>query len=349
MSDRKPVKCLVWDLDNTLWDGVLLEGDDVRPFPQAVATLKALDERGVLHSIASRNEPEPTLAKLREFGLEEYFLYPQIGWQPKSASLKAIAADINIGVDALAFVDDQPYEREEVAFSLPEVLVLDAVQVADIPGMPEFTQRFVTADSRRRRQMYQADQHRKTAEADFEGAQEAFLRSLDMRFTIKEAVRDDLQRAEELTLRTNQLNTTGYTYSYAELESFLDSDRHLLLTAALEDRYGPYGTIGLALIEKSGTDWTIKLLLMSCRVMSRGVGTILINHIKRLARDAGARLLGEFVQTGRNRQMLITYKFNRFTEAERRGDLVLFQADLEAIPPDPDHVQVIIPMRSSKS
>ena len=85
----------------------------------------------------------------------------------------------------------------------------------------------------------------------------------------------------------------------------------------------------------------MKLLLMSCRVMSRGVGTILINHIKRLARDAGARLHGEYVATGRNRQMLITYKFNRFAELTRRGELVIFQADLADIPDDPCYVQVI--------
>ncbi|GII54380.1 haloacid dehalogenase [Planotetraspora thailandica] len=347
MTKHKTVKCLVWDLDNTLWDGVLLEGDDVKPFPHALATLKALDERGILHSVASRNDPEAALAKLREFGLEDYFLYPQIGWQAKSMSLKAIASDINIGVDALAFVDDQPFEREEVAFALPDVLCIDATEVATMLDMPEFTPRFVTEDSRRRRQMYRADQHRKVVEADFEGAQEAFLESLRMRFTIKEATQEDLQRAEELTLRTNQLNTTGYTYSYRELEAVLASDRHLLLTAALEDRYGPYGTIGLALVEKADTSWTIKLLLMSCRVMSRGVGTILISHIKRLARDRGVRLLGEFVPTGRNRQMLITYKFNRFSEVERRGELAVFEADLTTIPPDPRYVHVVTPLRSS--
>jgi FkbH-like protein len=347
----KTVKCLVWDLDNTLWDGILLEGDDVRPFPHAVAALKELDERGILHSIASRNDPEAALAKLAEFGLADYFLYPQIGWHAKSASVRAIAADLNIGLDTLAFVDDQPFERDEVAAALPQVRCYDAAEAGDLPARPEFTPRFVTDDSRRRREMYRADQHRKTVEAGFDGAQQDFLRDLGMRFTIKQAVRDDLRRAEELTLRTNQLNTTGYTYSHAELEEFLASDRHILLTAALEDRYGPYGTIGLALLEKGdpeqdgpeqdGGIWTMKLLLMSCRVMSRGVGTILINHIKRLARDAGARLHGEYVATGRNRQMLITYKFNRFAELTRRGELVIFQADLADIPDDPCYVQVI--------
>lgn len=334
------VKCLVWDLDNTLWRGILLEGDDVTPYPEAVATLKALDERGILHSIASRNDPDAALAKLKELGLADYFLYPQIGWNAKSVSLKNIAAELNIGIDTLAFVDDQPFEREEVAFALPEVLCVDATEIADLPSRPEFTPEFVTEDSRRRRQMYQADRERKVAEAAFDGAQEAFLETLGMRFHITEATRDDLQRAEELTRRTNQLNTTGYTYSYDELDAFRVSDDHLLLTATLTDRFGPYGTIGLALVEKTGEAWIIKLLLMSCRVMSRGVGTILINHIKRRASAAGVRLLAEFVHTGRNRPMFVTYKFNRFSEIERRDDVVLFEADLGDIPPDPCYVTV---------
>ncbi len=342
-SPRKTVKCLVWDLDNTLWQGILLENDDVKPFPEAVATIKTLDERGIIHSIASRNDHDAAIAKLKEFGLHEYFLYPQIGWDAKSASVKAIAADLNIGIDTLAFIDDQPFERAEVAFALPEVLCLDATDAGALTGRAEFTPEFVTDDSRKRRLMYQADQERKVAEADFSGVQEAFLESLQMHFTIMAATEDDLQRAEELTLRTNQLNTTGYTYSYQELDNFRKSDRHLLLASTLADRYGPYGTTGLALVEKSDETWVVKLLLMSCRVMSRGVGAIMINHIKRLADAAGVRLLAEFVQTGRNRMMYVSYKFNRFSEVERRDDFVVFEADLANIPADPPYVTVTVP------
>ncbi|MEU7907455.1 HAD-IIIC family phosphatase [Actinoplanes sp. NPDC049118] len=338
----RTVKCLVWDLDNTLWRGTLLENDDVEPFPEAVAALKALDERGILHSIASRNDHDAAMAKLTEFGLAEYFLAPRIGWEPKSASVKGIAADLNIGIDSLAFLDDQPFEREEVAFALPEVACFDARQVADLAGMDAFIPRFVTDDSRARRQMYRADQERKVAEADFTGVQEAFLESLRMRFSILPAAEDDLQRAEELTLRTNQLNTTGYTYSYAELDAFRTSDDHLLLASTLEDRYGPYGTIGLTLVEKGEREWVIKLLLMSCRVMARGVGTIVINHLKRSAAAAGVRLLAEFVPTDRNRMMFVSYKFNRFSELSRRDGVVLLEADLSAIPADPAYVAVTV-------
>jgi FkbH-like protein len=338
----RTVKCVVWDLDNTVWDGVLLEGDRVSLRPGVADVIRGLDERGILHSIASRNDPEPALARLRELGVDEYFLCPRIGWSAKSAYVRAIAETLNIGTDALAFVDDEPYEREEVRAALPEVLCLDAAGVGGMLALPELSPLFVTEDARRRRQMYRADQSRSGAEDEFTGPQEEFLTGLGMRLRIAAAREEDLRRAEELTVRTNQLNTTGRTYSYEELDALRMSERHRLLMASLEDRFGPYGTVGLALIELEPERWTILLLLMSCRVMSRGVGTILINTIRGLARDAGVRLRAPFVPSDRNRMMLVTYRFNGFRQVGRDGDALQLEADLDAIPASPPYVQVTL-------
>ena len=151
---------------------------------------------------------------------------------------------------------------------------------------------------------------------------------------------EDLNRAEELTLRTNQLNTTGYTYSYEDLNEFRQSSRHRLLIASLTDKYGSYGKIGMVLIECAEREWTIKLLLMSCRVISRRVGTILINHILKLAKAARVNLRAEFVPNGRNRMMYIAYKFSNFRETERRDDLLLFENDLSRIQDFPAYMKV---------
>jgi FkbH-like protein len=145
-----------------------------------------------------------------------------------------------------------------------------------------------------------------------------------------------------LTLRTNQLNTTGYTYSYQELNEFRQSDRHKLLVVGLTDKYGSYGKIGLVLIGCAEREWTIKLLLMSCRVMSRGVGTILINHIMNLAKEAKVRLLAEFVPNGRNRMMYVSYKFVNFREVERKGELIILENDLSRIQDFPSYMKVEI-------
>jgi FkbH-like protein len=331
--EKQSIKCVVWDLDDTLWEGILLEDPEVRLRPQVVEIVKSLDARGILHSIASRNDRTLAMAKLAELGLDEYFLYPQINWNSKAASIAQIARDLNIGLDALAFVDDQPFEREEVAFSHGQVLCLDAAQLDGLLDRPELNPRFITDDSRRRRAMYQADAARNREEAEYVGPKEEFLATLFMVFTIARCQEEDLKRAEELTVRTNQLNTTGYTYSYEELDELRRSPEHELLIASLEDRHGSYGKIGLALIEKRPGLWTVKLLLMSCRVLSKGVGTIMIHHVLRLAREAGVKLRAEFVSNDRNRQMLITYRFAGFKEVERIGEVAIMESDVA--PPDP--------------
>ena len=341
-ADRKSVKLLVWDLDNTLWKGTLLEGDDVQVREGVREALTALDQRGILLSIASKNDHDVALRRLTELGLHDYFLYPQINWNSKAAGIREIVKSINIGMDAVAFIDDDEFEREEVRHSHPEVMVLDASELGGLTERPEFIPPFITEDSSRRRAMYRADIERKRAEDEFTGPSEEFLASLKMKFTIAVAQEDDLQRAEELTVRTNQLNTTGYTYSYDELNAIRRSPDHLLLIAGLDDKFGAYGKIGLVLIEKAQDAWTIKLLLMSCRVMSRGVGTLLINHILMLARDAGKRLLSEFRSNGRNRMMLVTYKFNGFRETGRSGDIILFEHDLQNVQPHPEWIDVRI-------
>ncbi|WP_405581219.1 HAD-IIIC family phosphatase [Streptomyces sp. NBC_01190] len=341
---RKPaqgkIKCVVWDLDNTLWDGVLLEDAEVTVRPGVVAHIRRLDALGVLHSVASKNDHDTAIAKLRELGLADLFLYPRIGWNPKSQSVKEISAKLNLGLDAFAFVDDQDFELAEMEFSLPEVTRVNAADIDTELVRTEFRPRFVSDESAQRRHMYHSQLARDEIESEFVGTNEEFLASLGMTFTIAPAAREDLQRAEELTIRTNQLNSTGRTYSYDELDELRESPDHLLLVATLTDRFGSYGKIGLALVETGQPDWQLHMMLMSCRVMSRGVGSVLLSHIMERARTAGSGLRADFVETGRNRMMQITYAFSGFREVAREGDRLVLRADLEQIQPLPGYVEV---------
>ena len=335
---RREIKCLAWDLDNTVWNGVLLEGEALTLRERVPETVRTLDERGILMSIASRSDFESAMSRLRHFGLDEYFLYPQISWQPKSASIRAIADSLNIGTDALAFIDDDPFERDEVAASVPEVLCIDAADLDGLVDRPEMNPTYISADSRGRRSMYQAEIKRREAEEIF--PPDEFLASLEMVFTVADATEEDLERVEELTVRTNQLNSTGYTYSPAELKSFRDSPRHKLLVAGLDDRYGSYGKIGVALVELKREYWLIKLLLMSCRVMARGVGRVMLSHVLLAAAADSKRVRAEFLRTDRNRMMYLTFKLAGFREIDRRNDLAVLEHDLSGIEPYPDHVVV---------
>lgn len=338
-SGHVRLKCLVWDLDNTLWDGVLLEEPTVTLRPGVVKLITTLDRRGILHSIASRNHRESALGKLTEFGLLDYFLYPQINWSHKSASVSEIASCLNLGLDAIGFIDDDPAEREEVQCRLPTVRCFDARAIETLADLPELTPSVISSGSGRRRLSYLAAMRRDEAEREYTGPLEEFLASLGLYMRIFRARDEDLMRAEELTLRTNQLNTTGYTYSRDDLLKLFASPDHLILMATLSDKFGDYGRIGLALISCAGATWNIKLLLTSCRVANRGAGGILINYIVRLARQNQVRLFAEFRETGRNQQMRYVYQFGGFTEVLASSDGIMFESDLR-LPSFPSYVRI---------
>ncbi len=325
----KKVKCVVWDLDNTVWEGILSEDRDVKLKSGIKDILRILDERGILQSVASKNEYDDAIKKLQEFGIDEYFLYPQISWNSKAESVRAVAEAINIGIDTLAFVDDQITEREEVGFSYPEVLLIDALKYMEIPQMEELTPTFITEDSKKRRLMYKSDITRKHEESEFKGTSEEFLTTLDMHLKISKVKPEDLKRVEELTVRTNQLNSTGYTFSYEELMNFINSDNHIFLIAELKDKFGEYGKVGLGLLECENDKMTIKLLLMSCRVMTKGIGSAMLVHFINIAKKHDKELFAEFLQTDRNRVMYITFKFMGFDDySEDNGKFLLkYQSD----------------------
>jgi FkbH-like protein len=219
-------------------------------------------------------------------------------------------------------------------------MCIDSADLSGLTGLKRMHPRFITEESKTRRLMYMSDVRRQDAEAEFTGTNEDFLAKLDMDFTISPVGDDDLKRAEELTVRTHQLNTTGYTYSYDELDLLRHSPDHLLLIAGLDDKFGSYGKIGLCVVDLAPGIWTIKLLLMSCRVISRGVGTVLLTHLMKRAKAAGAKLRAEFVATDRNRMMYITYKFAGFNQIEDRGSSVILEHGLSQIPEFPGYIRV---------
>ncbi len=332
---RSYAKCLVWDLDGTLWSGVLAEDDSVALRPGAAAVVQALDQRGILQSVASRNDHDAAIARLRYLGLDSFFLCPQIGWGAKADSVRHIAETLGIDLECVAFLDDEAFERDEVSFYLPSVRCLDARDLDSLLDLPEMNPPAVSEDTRARRASYLRDGQRLMDEEAYNGPKEAFLASLGMKLSVFPAEKGDLARAVELTVRTNQLNSTGYTYTLEELDRFRRSEHHLLLMARLEDRYGDYGRIGLALVACAKRAWTLKLLLTSCRVISRGVGTVLLHHVMRCARDAGAPLCADLRRTGRNRMVEISFRLAGFHEVKSSDDGVLLKQGPEAVPPPP--------------
>lgn len=308
------IKCLVWDLDNTLWKGTLLEGDDPVPDTAVRDVITTLDSRGVLQAVASKNDHDHAWERLEQLGLAEYFVLPHINWGPKSTSVRQIADSLSFAHKTIAFIDDQPAERAEVEYHLPEVRTYDAGRVLDLPDMPEFSPRVVTVDARKRRQMYRAGFERDRARDDHSGPDEDFLRSLSLVLDIGRAGDEELSRVEELTLRTSQMNATGVHYSDTTLRALVDDPDHEVLTATLTDRFGPHGAVGVLLLERKPGVWHLKLLATSCRVVSFGAGAAILNWLVDQAARNDVHLVADFRPTDRNRMMEVAYRFAGFAE-----------------------------------
>ncbi|MCM2389944.1 HAD-IIIC family phosphatase [Streptomyces albipurpureus] len=317
MPEAHPiVKCLIWDLDNTLWDGTLTEDGHVGIDDAVREVVRGLDARGVLQAVASRNDHDEAWTRLEKLGVAGYFVLPHINWGPKSQSVRRIAERLNFSLRTIAFIDDLPSERAEVEYHLPEVRCYPAEQARELLALPEFSPPVVTVDARRRRRMYQAGFERGKQRERFQGADEDFLRSLDLVMHIAEARDEEITRVEELTLRTSQMNATGVHYSDSVLRSLLSDEHHDVWVVSMSDRFGPHGAVGVMLIEKTARAWRIKLLATSCRVVSFGAGTVLLRWLTDAAARAGVHLVADFRRTERNRMMEVAYRFAGFATAQ---------------------------------
>lgn len=299
-KEPKKIKCVVWDLDNTLWEGILVE-DDLAKLglkPKIVDILKKLDERGILHSIVSKNNRDEALSVLRTFGIEEYFLCPQISWQPKSEGVSAIARQLNIGMETLLFVDDSEFELQQVKAVHPEVCVLNADRYLGIADM-EVCQVPVTTESRERRKMYQVESQRQNIAGGFGDDYRTFLRYCNIRLNIHPMTEANLIRVHELTQRTNQMNFSGNRYEKSELERILSTPYLDTYVLDVEDRFGSYGVVGFCIVDNRVPLMTD--LMFSCRVQSKRVEHAFLAYIiRKYIAITGKEFCANYRQTPRN-------------------------------------------------
>lgn len=351
MNSPRLIKCVVWDLDNTLWPGVAAEGspDELpNPDPGMLGIIAELQRRGIVSSIASRNDPSLLSQVEANPALAEHFVAPQISWEPKSQSIKRIAQRLNIGLDAVAFVDDSPFERAEVSYMLGDVLVLSPEELRGALDTPAFNPGSPTAEGRGRARMYRAEEQRREAESAFAGSRMDFLKWCDMHLQIAPAIPADLDRLAEMTRRTHQLNSTGDRYTETELLHFIEGPRWLVPVARLSDRFGEYGLIGAAIIDTEPEgypgSWLAELVMLSCRVEGRGIPAALLRWIMDRARAAGATSLRAGYRVN-ERNLPIRLLFRQMGFSARTpgtdGALAIVARDLlEPLPPYPEWLHI---------
>lgn len=329
------VKCVIWDLDRTIWDGILGEQDPSRVSlrPGVLETLVALDEKGILQSIASKNDHDDAWGVLQRLGIAHLFLYPAINWEPKSANIRQIVSALNIGIDACAFVDDSPFERAEVCHQFPEIRTYSDGDVPALPEKPEFCVP-VTSESRQRRLSYVADLERKKQALDYGSNYEAFLKTCEMEaivFAPRE--REHLERCLELLHRSNQLNLSTHRYTREEFERLLAADDTVCVCTSCRDRFGDYGIIGFASVERIRDMLFLKDFVLSCRVAQKKLENAWFKWLISVANSAGyAKIHALYVKTARNGILLSTLKEVGFVETESGPEGLMLELDCNVRP-----------------
>lgn len=316
----KMKKCLVLDLDNTLWGGII--GDDgvenlaighetptAEMYTLFQNYVKDLKERGIILAVCSKNDEEVAKAGFKHpdsvLQLDDFVAF-YANWKPKSENLISIAHDINIGVDSLVFLDDNPMERAEVRQALPQVSVPEVVggdvfsYIRAIEEAGYFEPISLSADDFKRNATYQANKKRQDLVASV-GNYDEFLQSLSMEAEIASFKPIYYDRIAQLTNKSNQFNLTTHRYTRAEIEQIANDKNYITLYGRLKDRFGDNGLISVVIGEKRNDELHILLWLMSCRVLKRGMESAMLDTLVDKAKLNGcSKLIGYYYPTKKN-------------------------------------------------
>ncbi len=335
-------KCLVVDLDNTLWSGVLGEegplgvrvgigdprGEAHLELQRSILTLK---RRGILLAICSKNNAADVaeLFRLRpEMPLRASdFASIEAGWDSKDQGLRRIASHLNIGTDSLVFLDDSPMEIELIRQLMPEVecvlLPSDSSRIATcLDALHSLDRTVITAEDVAKDRQYADADARGASRGDFTDLQD-YLRNLSTFAVLKPVHRDLLPRAHQLFTKTNQFNVTGRRYSLSELERLSDDPSSYLLMVQAQDRFGDLGWVGAALLRtEDSSSYRIENLVISCRALGRGLEIPIINRMRQIAFDerGGSSLTAQYCPSSKNAQVCSLFESHGFDTTRVESD-----------------------------
>lgn len=314
-------KCIVLDLDNTLWGGIV--GEDgfngiklgLTPpgnaFVEFQRTILALNQRGIILAINSKNNEDDALEVLRKHPYmilrEENFASIRINWNDKVTNMREIAEELNIGLDSMVFFDDDPVNREYMNLNLPEVLTVDlpsdpALYTPTLHNINDFSVLKITDEDIQRKDMYLQEKKRKDYEKGVTSLED-FLKQLEIKLTIKKANQFTIPRISQLTLKTNQFNLTTRRYQEEEITKFSQDDNMLVGCAQVEDKFGDNGITGVFIVKKENPkEWSIDTFLLSCRVMGREVEKGILSYIiKKADENKIEHLKAQYIPTQKNK------------------------------------------------
>jgi FkbH-like protein len=328
-------KCIVLDLDNTLWGGIIGEDGfdriDLSLKPPGMAfmefqrVLLALYQRGVILAINSRNNEDEALRAIRDHPFmvlrEEHFATMKINWSDKISNMKEIAQELNIGLDSIVYFDDDPINRELMSKAIPQIKTVDlpddpSLYASTLMQINDFNTLVMTNEDRNRGEMYRQE-HKRTELKRSSSNLEDFLKQLEIRVTMKKANNFTIPRIAQLTLKTNQFNLTTRRYQEEDVETLAQDHTKLIGCAQTQDKFGDNGITGVYIVNKNHVDkeWFIDTFLLSCRVMGRGIEDAMMGYILSKAKEEGVtKVKAEFIPTKKNKpceQLLPNFGFKK--------------------------------------
>ncbi len=312
-------KCIVLDLDNTLWGGVVgedgFDGIELGHTPNGKAfvefqkQLLALWQQGIILAINSKNNFDEAMKVIKEHPemilREKHFASFQINWNDKAENLNRISEEVNIGLNSIVFFDDDKINQERISHEFPEVLTIplpnDPSQyVSILDNLNDFNVLQKTDEDFMRGQMYAEQRERKKLQKSVSNLDD-FLKQLDIKIMIKKADQFLIPRISQLTLKTNQFNLTTKRYQENDIQEFTRDSKFDVYCAQVSDKFGDNGITGVYIINKNERSWIIDTFLLSCRIMGRVVEDALLSQILINAKNAGVQQVeGEFIPTQKN-------------------------------------------------
>jgi len=313
-------KCIVLDLDNTLWGGIVGEDEfDVielgqtsngQAFVEFQKHLLSLWQQGIILAINSKNNFEDAIKIIREHPdmvlREEHFASLQINWNDKAQNLKTISEELNIGLDSIVYFDDDPVNQERIRQELPEVLTIklpnDPSQYADtLLSLNDFNVLQKTDEDLKRGKMYSQQRQRAELKQSTKNIDD-FLKQLNIKVKIKKANKFTIPRISQLTLKTNQFNLTTKRYQEEDILKFSSDNNIIVGCAQIEDKFGDNGITSAFIIEKNDKEWKIDTFLLSCRVIGRGIEDAIVSYILKEAKNQGVeKIRADFIPTKKNK------------------------------------------------
>ncbi|MHC4538550.1 MAG: HAD-IIIC family phosphatase, partial [Planctomycetota bacterium] len=334
----KKVKCVIVDLDNTMWKGVIrdvgVEKLEVRIDRERFHwnVLGILYARGILIGVISKNDPYLE-DDIRNFirphltGIE--FVCFTLNWKDKCENMLEVQQQLNIGLDSIAFIDDSPFEREQMKAVLPEVRGYDENIFEQLLYLPEFQPEFITRESKNRAKSYLQEGRRRQAQAVSASSRDDFLRQCQFEIDVRTMKPYEVDRVTELIQRTNQLNTSIKRYTKDQIIALSREQGCDIFVTHVCDKFGDYGLVGVCIGLHRGGVYEIDTLLFSCRVMSKGVEdymlTLVLDHAH--ARNFEEAIV-RFKRGPKNDQMRAILSKNNFIESASEGDSVICRFDL---------------------